>query len=151
MNVKKHLINVVVAILLSVLLSSMIGMRPKEVAFLNTIYTISGIMFSIGMGILCTLNPDVIKNQIIYKRVKSNIISVRNSYLVYFAFISFPYLILQIFFETKYIFEIQSIKIVFDLYYATIVLNILSIIYFITNFLAIQKLNFEISDRIRDG
>lgn len=45
--------------------------------------------------------------------------------------------------------EVKSVKLIFDLAYTVLTLNIFSIFYFIINFIAIQKLNFEISDAIK--
>ena len=61
-NYKKHGIIIFVFIVLSIIFSSLIKEKKTIDSFMNTIYTISGIMFSIGMGILCTTNPDKIKN-----------------------------------------------------------------------------------------
>lgn len=153
MNLKKILIIILFSLFLSFPLSVFIKTNLENKDFLNTIYTISGIMFSIGMGILCTINPDSIKNEEIYKAIRKNIIDIRNSYLFYFSIISLLYLILQVISNTKYylIFYIHLIKIDFVevLYYFSISLNIISIFYFIVNFINIQLLNFSISDEIR--
>ena len=80
-NYKKHGIIIFVFIVLSIIFSSLIKEKKTIDSFMNTIYTISGIMFSIGMGILCTTNPDKIKNIQIYMQVKESILSVRNNYI----------------------------------------------------------------------
>ena len=71
-NYKKHGIIIFVFIVLSIIFSSLIKEKKPIDSFMNTIYTISGIMFSIGMGILCTTNPDKIKNIQIYMQVKES-------------------------------------------------------------------------------
>ncbi len=83
MNVRKLLISSTIFLVLSIICASFFENDPKE-SFLNTVYTISGIMFSIGMGVLCTLNPDKVKNDVYYRGIKENVISVRNSYIVFF-------------------------------------------------------------------
>ena len=72
MNVKKLLLNVSIFLVISVAVGSLASKSPDS-SLLNTIYTVAGIMFSIGMGILCTLNPDRVKNDAYYKAIKSNI------------------------------------------------------------------------------
>ena len=148
MKSKKQLLNLAVVFVISVLMSSLISRRPDG-AFLNTIYTIAGIMFSIGMGLLCTLNPDKIKNQSVYFQLKSNIIDVRNIYITYFSVISAVYLAYQIFPDFSFAIEILTIKICFELTYLTAMLNILSILYFILNFIEMQRLNFDIYEKAR--
>lgn len=66
---KKKLLISCIVILISIFLSSVFKVRPDN-AFMNTMYTISGIMFSIGMGVICTFNPDKIKNMEIFKEIK---------------------------------------------------------------------------------
>ncbi|WP_396231137.1 hypothetical protein [Acinetobacter baumannii] len=150
MNVNKLLGNVSLFLVISVAVASATSKVPNP-SFLNTIYTVSGIMFSIGMGVLCTLNPDKVKNDSIYKAIKSNILDVRNSYLAYFFIISFIYLIYQIYPDLNYVKVIWKIKITLDLACATLFLNILGILYFISNFIQIQKLGMNISDRVRES
>ncbi|EPF6035578.1 hypothetical protein OHW45_06075 [Acinetobacter baumannii] len=150
MNVNKLLGNVSLFLVISVAVASATSKVPNP-SFLNTIYTVSGIMFSIGMGVLCTLNPDKVKNDSIYTAIKSNILDVRNSYLVYFFIISFIYLIYQIYPNLNYVKVIWKLKITLDLACATLFLNILGILYFISNFIQIQKLGMDISDRVRES
>ncbi|HGU9767166.1 TPA: hypothetical protein ACNFOO_002666 [Acinetobacter baumannii] len=150
MNLNKLLGNVSLFLVISVAVASATSKVPNT-SFLNTIYTVSGIMFSIGMGVLCTLNPDKVKNDSIYKAIKSNILDVRNSYLAYFFIISFIYLIYQIYPDLNYVKVIWKIKITLDLACATLFLNILGILYFISNFIQIQKLGMDISDRVRES
>ena len=149
-NSTKHLTNILLALFLSIIFASVFEWKTIDANFMNTVYTISGIMFSIGMGILCTLNPDKIKNRLIYKKIKQNILFVRNNYMYYFAVVSFSYLIYQLFPDMKYYFLLKNNKIIIDTGYITISLNILSILYFIANFIEIQRLNFDISERTHD-
>lgn len=149
MNVRKLLISSTIFLVLSIICASFFEHDPKE-SFLNTVYTISGIMFSIGMGVLCTLNPDKVKNDVYYRGIKENVISVRNSYIVYFFLISIVYLFFQLNPNAKLeLFTIKDIEIIVKISYVAITLNILGILYFIANFIQIQKLGFEISDKTR--
>lgn len=150
MNVKKLLVNVSLFLVISVAVASTTSRVPST-SFLNTIYTVSGIMFSIGMGVLCTLNPDKVKNDAYYKSIKTNVLAVRDSYLVYFFIISSIYLLYQIYPDANFIAGFQKIHITFDLAFATMFLNILGILYFIANFMKIQKLGLDISDQMRDS
>lgn len=150
MNVKRLISSILIVFALSICLASLFE-KDLDSSFINTIYTISGIMFSIGMGILCTLNPDKIKNDSYYRSIRDNIIDVRNTYLVYFFVLSIAYLAYQL--NPKYTLEIISIKnvnIVFKTAFTAILINILGVLYFITNFMEIQKLGFEISDKTRE-
>lgn len=149
MNIRKLLINLLLFIVISIIAASVASKKP-EPAFLNTVFTISGIMFSIGMGVLSTLSPDRIKNENFYKAIQKNIISVRNSYLLYFGIIALTYLAYQMYPDVKLSLNIKKIEIILSLDFAAISLSILGILYFIMNFIEIQRLNFDISDKTRD-
>lgn len=150
MNVKKLLVNISLFLVISVAVASAASKIP-DASLLNTIYTVAGIMFSIGMGVLCTLNPDKVKNDTYYKAIKSNVLEVRNSYLVYFFIISSIYLIYQIFPNASLVIKLSNLQIIFNIAFAAMFLNILGILYFIANFMAIQKLGFSISDQTRES
>lgn len=134
-------------LLLTILISSITQVRPDS-AFLNTIYTISSIMFSIGMGVVCTFNPENIKNGKIFITIKENIISVRNSFLYFFGSVTFFYLVFLWFpsEELKYEF-IRGFVLIFNVSIFVVGQIFLSIIFFIINFLTIQKLNFDIAEK----
>lgn len=132
---------------LSIFVSSIFKVRI-DLTFVNTLYTVSGIMFSIGMGVICTFNPDKIKNRNFFKLVKENIIRVRNSYLFFFGLISVLYLVYLINPNFEYIKEFNYISIRFTMSLFMLSQSILVIIFFIVNFLEIQKLNFDISERM---
>ncbi|RPE30816.1 hypothetical protein EC846_1517 [Acinetobacter sp. BIGb0102] len=150
MNVKKLLVNVSLFLVISVAVASATSKVPNT-SFLNTIYTVSGIMFSIGMGVLCTLNPEKVKNEIYYIAIKENVLAVRDSYLMYFFILSFIYLLYQIHPDANFVKDFWKVHIKLDIAYATLFLNILGILYFIANFMQIQKLGFDISDRVRES
>lgn len=150
MNARKLLVNVSLFLVISIAVASATSKIPST-SFLNTVYTVSGIMFSIGMGVLCTLNPDKVKNDTYYKAIKANVLDVRDSYLIYFFIISFVYLIYQIYPEANFIKRFDQFQITLNLAFSTLFINILGILYFIANFMQIQKLGFDISDRVRES
>ena len=120
-----------ISILLTVFISSLFFPEyndEKMGNLVNTIYTISGIMFSIGMGVICTFNPSGIKNENVYSIIENNIFKVRSSFLFYFA--------------------LSTILVITQAKIFTLVMSIIAIIYYIINFQAIQKLNLDIAKRI---
>ncbi|WP_448970246.1 hypothetical protein [Neisseria sp.] len=133
-------------VFLSVLLASTTSAKPAS-DFLGTLYTVAGIMFSIGMGIICAINLEKVKNIKFYKAIKTNILQVRNIYLYYFAIISIGYLAYQLAPEFELAITIQGVAITFRLSLLVALLTVLSIVYFTLNFLAIQKLNFQITEK----
>lgn len=113
----------------------------------STLYTVSGIMFSIGMSLIVTSSAVGVKNIRIRNGIRKEIHIVRNHFIECFVLISILYILLSSaadkhgFFT---IFENLSLKyshvLVFTIAY--------SIIYFVWNFLAIQRLNYQIEDAL---
>lgn len=143
-----------IGILLTISISSLFFPEyndEKMGNLVNTIYTISRIMFSIGMGVICTFNPSGIKNENIYSIIENNIFKVRSSFLFYFA-LSTILFIAQTIFDLSYRiaigFDFIDITIILDVKTFTLVMSIIAIIYYIINFQAIQKLNLDIAKRI---
>lgn len=146
MSTKKKATILLVNFLLSVILSSITEARPNA-NLMNTIYTLSGIMFSIGMGIVCSFSLESIKNPLFFKEVKQEICNIRNNFLLYFSITSIIFLVYQLFPSKEFFLSIKSIKLIFSLAMFGAFITILSSAYFIVNFLAVQKLNFDIAIR----
>lgn len=131
----------------SIILSSLFNQGDKiNDVVINTIYTLSGIMFSIGMGIICTFNPGSIKNQSIFQRVKTNIINLRNSFLFYFALSTITFLLNAVL--SRYSLSIKGITIIVDAQMFALLFSLVSMLYFIINFIFVQKLVFDIAERV---
>lgn len=140
-----------ISILLTVFISSLFFPEyndEKMGNLVNTIYTISGIMFSIGMGVICTFNPSGIKNENVYSIIENNIFKVRSSFLFYFALSTILVIAQTIFHRIAVDFDFIDITIILDAKIFTLVMSIIAIIYYIINFQAIQKLNLDIAKRI---
>ena len=140
-----------IGILLTISISSLFFPEyndEKMGNLVNTIYTISGIMFSIGMGVICTFNPSGIKNENIYSIIENNIFKVRSSFLFYFALSTILVITQTIFHRIAVDFDFIDITIILDAKIFTLVMSIIAIIYYIINFQAIQKLNLDIAKRI---
>lgn len=119
--------------------------------FMNTIYTVSGIMFSIGLGLVATFNLQGIKNKNFISRIRTNLNHVRNSYIKYFTvstliFIADKYLrdrkISQINFGVESSFD-------FSILFCLIIL--FSIMYYVINFISLQSLNNQIFDKLNEN
>lgn len=127
--------------------------------FMNTIYTVSGIMFSIGLGLIVTFNIQGIKNKTYIKKIRQNLKDVRNTYILYFTISTICFVI------DKYLREVDNAIIKGSIisinltssfilnFNVAVFLGLLmfySILYFIINFLAIQDLNDDIFDKLNE-
>lgn len=112
-----------------------------------TLYAVAGIMFSIGMSIIVTSSFSKVKNIKIRNRIKNSFSNVRNSLTWAFLIDSLIYM-----FHTPE----DSLQFVI---YNTIKFNysafvgicmIFSILFFIINFLELQRLNNDIDEELGD-
>lgn len=132
------------------LLIGLIPYNPSEF-FISTIFNVSGIIFSVGLGLIVTFNMNGIKNRSIISSVRANLSTVRNSFILYFAISILAYIINNYLIAKKITTSILSV-VNFEvcLYWSLSISAIMlySIIYFVYNFFKIQKLNEEIYDEI---
>src|SRR5690606_8554260 len=119
--------------------------------FINTIYTVVGIMFSIGLGFIVTFNLQGIKNKRIITIFRNNLLQLRNSYIKYFVLATVLFLC-DNFFRNNH----NSIKTIvfkkisfnFDMSVFVSTIMFFCILYFIYNFILLQKLNNDIYDEL---
>ena len=105
-------------------------------ALLSTLYTVCGIMFSIGISLIVTFNLSNIRNSFMWHFTIATLAFVGESYL--------PVENLNLYvFQTKNGIQLNWWTIFF-------VLILFAIIYFIMNFLALQRLTTDIYDRINE-
>lgn len=139
-------ISVVICVILAMITSFFFPDFNPGGGVISTLYTISGIMFSIGMSLVITSNTSGVKNTYIRNGIRKELCRVRNLFIGYFAMTS----LLFIFFyagidENKYILNYYLIlKNSHLLIFATSY----SIIFLVCNFLAIQRLHLQIEDVI---
>lgn len=142
---KKLCVGIVISIVLSTLISSFwpsFGLEEK----ISTLYAVSGIMFSIGMSIIVTGSFVKVPNKKIRQRIVQAFNVVRNSYIIFFLAVSVFYMFME---ENSKPFHIYR-SISFNYSYFVGILIVSSIVFFIVNFLDIQRLNREIEEAIED-
>ena len=149
----KSIILIVLALLFSIIYD-----YEVDIFLMNTIYTISGIMFSIGIGLIVTFNLQGIKNKSYILSIRSNLNIVRNNYIKFFVLSTISFIL------ENYLGKIDSKKnseniglhiiniggnIKFSINFSMFLflLILFSILYFIINFLELQKLNNDIFDK----
>lgn len=145
---KKTIVSFSIILLLSIILSTITKVRT-DAFFTSTIFTVSGIMFSIGLGLVATFNLNGIKNINYIKSLRSNINYVRNNFLSYFMIATLCYILDQYikFGDISLVtFKRFTIIINFSTFFCLCILYCAS--YFVVNFLQIQKLNNEIFDKL---
>lgn len=141
------LIGMVICVIISMITSFFFpDFNPGDGA-VSTLYTVSGIMFSIGMSLIVTSSAAGVKNTRIRNGIRKEIHNVQNHFIKCFVLISILYILLCSAAD-----EHKSIHIYnnFSLKYSHLLVFIIaySIVYFVWNFLAIQRLNYQIEDAL---
>lgn len=83
----KILIKLIAAFTLSIVISNISNYRPNA-TILNVLYTVSGILFSVGLGLIITLVPNGIRNPIYINEIRQTVNEVRNRFFVEFAIVT---------------------------------------------------------------
>jgi protein-S-isoprenylcysteine O-methyltransferase Ste14 len=112
---------------------------------IDALYNVLGIIFSIGMGLLITFRLDGIKNLSYIKDIRNNIKYIQNIFISYFAASTVSYILYQKAPSNEVIPYINT-TVLANLF--TMCLITFSMVYFVINFLDIQKLSEDIFDRI---
>lgn len=137
-------------VLVLFILSSVLCPIELDDFFTNTIYTVSGIMFSVGLGLIVTFNISGVKNKTYITQLRNNIDRVRNVFLKYFL-LSTVCFILDYYLRQRELnitpFNIKNLHIELNWSMLFCLLMLYCIIYYIINFIAIQKLNNDIFDK----
>lgn len=123
--------------------------------FVSTLYTVVGIMFSIGLSLVVTFNIGNVKNPSYIRHIRNNIRKIRNNFILYFLSSTICYITNYYIEEllkkqvTKYfvLFHIKASNIQFDFSLLASIVILYSIAYIIVNFIAMQKLNDELFDK----
>ena len=128
----------IVSLLITCLLSYLFPSFAMKENVATTLYTITGIMFSIGLSLTVISSTSNIKNDKIKRRIRHRIKKVRDNFIWAFFVAS----VIFIFYITKPV----SLPFVND-GWLILFIQLASIVFFIVNFIMIQRFNEEIEDR----
>lgn len=143
----KILFGMVVCVVISMITSLLFPDFNPGSGAVSTLYTVSGIMFSIGMSLIVTSSAAGVKNIRIRNGIRKEIHIVRNHFIECFVLISIFYILLYSTADAHKGFLVFSY---FSLKYSHLLTLAIaySILYFVWNFLAIQRLNYQIEDAL---
>lgn len=139
-------LSLILGISMGVCLGLFFATTEIDKGIMDTLYSISGIMFSISMSLIVTFNTSDIFN----KRIRNSIITalkrLRTKHILFFLVVSLCYLS-SIFLQKQQLKHIGNIEI--NPNYLTITFMILSIIYYIISFISIQRFREDLDNQIR--
>ncbi len=141
---KKIFILILLAAIISVLLSTFLHCSSDKET-VNTLFSVSSVLFSVGICLIVTIVPNGVKNKGYIRRIETSLDRVRNCFLVEFFIITAVHLIaLEYTSYLTFSVDLSSFQILFDPVTADAVLISLSFVYYSLNFLYIQELNRDI-------
>ena len=146
---KKNLFRLLCVLLLSLLLSPFLSGHAYA-DIVSTLYTVAGIVFSIGLGLISGFDLRDIKNKEYLEKIRHNIKATRSAFIFFFSYATFALLVFLYFGKNDYSWCCEEIGIVlrFDIGVFAVLAILFSIFYFVINFLALQKLRDQITDKI---
>ncbi len=130
----------------------LIGINPDS-NMLSTLFTVLSILISIGLSIIISFDLSKIKNDFFHDRILNNLKEVRNTFLIYFAVITFSYIISPKFllqYEESTI-QIYDYKILLPNLVNNFIFSLMvfGIAYYMYNFYRLQSLKNEIDNELR--
>lgn len=143
----KKTLNILLILGLSLLLSSFFfDDNSLSLNLIEILYTVSGILFSVGIGLVVTFKLGNVKHPIYRTELKKSVLKVRNSFFFYFAISTALFITCSE--NSGFYFSINTnyLNISLNLSLLTLITIIGSMYYYITNFIAMQKLNDEIEN-----
>ena len=150
MEPKRLLKNILLALIVSIL-ASCIDIS-QNFGIINTLYTVSSIMFSISMGIIVTFDISKVKNRGYYDTMKIKLNIVRANHFAFFTLATLVIVLAYIFLDSdsttpKYIFNISRYFRLNSIVFASALL-IDSIFYFMINLVSVRKSHDKLMERI---
>lgn len=106
---------------------------------LNTIYTVAGVIFSVGMSIAIMPKTDKVTKDKIRAAIRASYLAVRNSFMYLFGIETILFVVAQAWVIKKFPTGLNLLCAIFIL---------ISIIHYIYNFVRLQKLGEEIEDQV---
>ena len=142
----KEILRILAILLATVLVSNFHRIPSPSDAFISTLYTVCGIVFSVGLGFLVSFSLQGLENKNYIAEIRKNLAKVRRRFIFYFLISTCCILLSHFIAEECSILSYNGICLNLRCLFAFAI--IYSIAYFVWNFLVINHLKDEIFDRI---
>ena len=115
------------------------GLPHNSIRAICEVYTVSGIIFSVGMSIAISAKTDQVTKESKRNAIRGSYKTVRNSFMLLFGISTLLFIAAQAYAITNYPAALDLLCVVFIL---------VSIVYYIYNFVKLHKLGEDIEDQI---
>lgn len=149
----KIIAGLVMSAIMAVVLQTLLNIGEIKCEVLSTLYTVVGILFSVGMSLIISVSTSGVKNKEARTVFRSQLSKIRSRFIVVFVLLSFMFTLLTIkgYSTVWSMFQIHEISIEVNNDVFLISNLLLSIIYYIVNYYSIQTSIYEMEDRIEKG
>lgn len=107
-----------------------------SVEMLSTLYTVAGVIFSVGMSITISPKTEGVTNKPIKKAIRTSYSRIRNFFIWFFSLDTILFIMAEGSFYPAF----------FNIWCGIFLL--LSVVYYIINFISLQKLGEQIEDQV---
>lgn len=145
----KIAVRLCVIVILSIIVSSVWDSHPDEF-LIQSIYTVAGIIFSIGLSLVVTFSMHGLKKKSYISDIRRSLLDIRKSFISYFAASTIFLIINNYIGSTVLSKEMLGIKIELSISILSCFVILYTIIYFITNMILLQKLNNDLFDKLNE-
>lgn len=135
---KRSVIFFVLSVVVAWALSAVTNIVVPDM-ILSTLYTVAGIIFSVGMSIAISPKTEGVTNQAMRKAIRESFLTVRNSFICWFGFDTIAFILANVCIVPPYPEAFHILCAVFIL---------VSIVYYTINFIQLQRLGEQIEDQI---
>ena len=135
---KRILVYLAFSIVLAGVLSAFTTISVSD-DVLNTIYTVAGVIFSVGMSIAITPKTDKVTKEKIRSSIRASYLAVRNSFMCFFGIGTVLFVVAQVW-------TIERFPTGLDMLCAIFIL--ISIIHYTYNFVKLQRLGEDVEDQV---
>lgn len=142
-----NVIRIIFVVIISAILSQLLPTHSCD-SLLSVLYTVDGILFSVGIGVATGFDLSRIKNKDYLQRIRMNIASTRNSFICFFIYSTLTLLLSQYLKKHSITFNLKELIFLFDFTTFALCSILFSIVFFIVNFIGLQTLRDQITDRI---
>ena len=142
-------VSLIIAVLFPTFLSSIV----VDKSVISTLFTIVGIIFSVGMSLIISVSTSGVKNKEARSVFRKQLSDIRFRFIAFFIILTILYIILPIDNnkEILNIAQICDVTIRISSHFFMVICLFAGIIYYIVNYYSIQNSVYELEDRIDQG
>ena len=149
----KIIIVFLASLIIAVLFPTFVNSIVVDESVISTLFTIVGIIFSVGMSLIISVSTSGVKNKEARSVFRKQLSDIRFRFITTFIILTILYIILPIGNnkETYNITQICDVTIRVSSHFFMLTCLFAGIIYYIVNYYSIQSSVYELEDRIDQG